>query len=282
MWYRTIDEWLTGGIPCALATITHTEGSSPRPAGAKMAVNGNGKITGSVGGGDVEHICREEALRAIKEQCCITLDFSLRGDQWQVTPEKSITGTCGGTVTVFIEPLLPPAEVVVFGGGHIGERLGKLCEVLYMPFRIFDNRPDFCSEERFPAARECICKPYESISESIHLSRSSYCVILTHGHTYDETCLEQLLKNGDIPYIGMIGSRNKIAVVIANIRSRGGVVDNRLYSPVGLRIADSRPEQIALGIMAQIIMLINRGTPEHMRIPWHEQPSQQPVPKEAS
>jgi xanthine dehydrogenase accessory factor len=271
MWLKTLNEWNAAGIPCAIVTIIRTEGSTPRGLGSKMIVNNEGKIAGSVGGGPVEHISREEAQKAIKRQQCISLDFSLKGDSWQVTPDKTIEGMCGGSVTVFIEPVLCEAQVVVFGGGHIGEKISKFCEILDMPFRVFDNRGEFSDAERFPTAIERVCKPYETLSESIHLTSSSYCVILTHGHKYDEVCLEQLLRNKNIPYIGMIGSQHKIQVVIDNIRSRGGVIDNRLYSPIGLKIANNLPGQIALGIMAQIILLINNGSPDHYRIKWHEQ-----------
>jgi xanthine dehydrogenase accessory factor len=271
MWLKSLNEWKAKGIPCAIVTIVKAEGSSPRGAGSKMVVNNVNEIAGSVGGGPVEHISHEEALKAIRDNRCISLDFSLAGDVWQVTPDRTVQGLCGGSVTVFIEPVLPEAEVVIFGGGHIGGKISEYCKILNMPFRVFDNREDFSSFERFPQATERICKPYESLSETIRLTCASYCVILTHGHKHDEICLEQILRNKEVPYIGMIGSRNKISVIINNIRSRGGRIDDRLYSPVGLKIANNLPEQIALAIMAQIILLINKGTPEHFRFPWHEE-----------
>lgn len=271
MWLKTLNEWKAAGMPCAIVTIIESEGSTPRGVGSKMVVNSEGRIAGSIGGGPVEHLSRQEAQKAIKKQRCISLTFSLKGDVWQVTPETTVQGLCGGSVKVFIEPVLPEAEVVIFGGGHIGEKISKYCEILEMPYRIFDNREEYASTERFPSALERVCKPYESLSEYIMLTRASYCVILTHGHKYDETVLEQLLAIKEVPYIGMIGSANKIQVTVDNIRSRGGIIDSRLYSPVGLNIANNLPAQIALGIMAQIILLTNNGKPDHYRIPWHEQ-----------
>jgi xanthine dehydrogenase accessory factor len=271
MWLKSLNEWKSKGIPCAIVTIVKAEGSTPRGAGSKMVVNDRGEIAGSVGGGPVEHLSREEALKAIKEKRCMSLDFSLAGDIWRVTPDKSIQSICGGSLTVFIEPVLPTEEIVIFGGGHIGEKISKYCEILNMPYRIFDNREAFSSAERFPSAAERVCKPYEPLAESIKLTCASYCVILTHGHAHDEICLEQILRNKDVPYIGMIGSAKKIQIIVEHIRSRGGSIDNRLYSPVGLKIANNLPEQIALGIVAQIVLLINKGSPEHFRVPWHEQ-----------
>jgi xanthine dehydrogenase accessory factor len=280
MWLKSLNDWKAKGIPCAIVTIVKADGSTPRGVGSKMVVNAANEIAGSVGGGPVEHISREEAVKAIKDNRCISLDFSLAGDVWHVTPDRSVQGLCGGSVSVFIEPVLPEAEVVVFGGGHIGEKISKYCEILTMPYRVFDNREDFSSAARFPSAIERVCKPYESLSETIKLTCASYCVILTHGHKHDEMCLDQILKIKEVPYIGMIGSANKVRVLVNNIRSRGGHVDERVYSPVGLKIANNLPEQIALGIMAQIILLINQGTPEHFRIPWHEEEAISPAGSE--
>jgi xanthine dehydrogenase accessory factor len=266
MWLNKINEWKNQGIPCAIVTIIKAEGSVPRGVGSKMVVNERDDIAGSIGGGPVEHISRKEALRCIRDNVCTSLDFSLNGDVWQVTADSSVRGLCGGALTVFIEPILPKPEVVIFGGGHVGEKLSKFCEILNLPYRIFDNRQAFASAERFPSAVERICKPYESLSESITLKRTSYCVILTHGHVHDQTCLEQIARNKGVPYIGMIGSKSKMRTIVDEIRSRGGTVDKRVYSPIGLKIGRGVPEEIALSIIAEIMLIINGGALEHMRV----------------
>lgn len=271
MWLNSLCEWTNKGIAYAIITIIKAEGSVPRGVGSKMVVNELGDIDGSVGGGVVEHVSREQAAKAIRENKCFTLDFSLKGDVWQVTEERTVQGMCGGSLTVFIEPFLPHSELVIFGGGHIGEKLGKFCETMNFPYRVYDDRQEYVTNERFPGAAERICKPYTELTQSIRLTKASYCVILTHGHENDEICLEQLLRNRDIPYIGMIGSPNKVKVIVDNIRSRGGIVDSRLYSPVGLRIGRNLPEQIALAIMAEVMLLMEGGALEHLRIRWWEQ-----------
>jgi xanthine dehydrogenase accessory factor len=265
MWLTKINEWKNQGLPCAIVTIVKAKGSVPRGVGSKMVVNARDEIIGSVGGGPVEHISRQEARKAISENRCISLDFSLNGEKWEVA-DKTIQGLCGGTVTVFIEPILSKPEVVIFGGGHIGEKLSRFCDILNLPYRIFDNREEFASADRFPRAVERTCKPYESLSDSIRLTRMSYCVILTHGHAHDQTCLEKILRNKDVPYVGMIGSKNKIRVIIDNVRSLGAVVDDRVYTPVGLKIGRNLPEEIALSIIAEIVLIINGGALEHMRM----------------
>jgi xanthine dehydrogenase accessory factor len=274
MWLKTLNEWKEKGIDCAIVTIVKSEGSTPRGVGSKMVVNAlTGEIAGSVGGGLVEYECMKLVEEAIQQKKPILKEFSLKGEI-DGGSDLPCGGICGGSVTVLIEPVLTGiSEVIIFGGGHIGEKISKYCEILNMPYRIFDNREEFSSAYRFPSAIERICKPYESLGETINLTCASYCVILTHGHEHDEICLDQLLKNRDVPYIGMIGSQKKVKIIVNNIRSRNGQIDDRVYSPIGLKIANNLPEQIALAIMAQIIMLINKGTPEHYRFPWHEEVS---------
>jgi xanthine dehydrogenase accessory factor len=271
MWLKSLYEWKNQGIPCAIVTVIKAEGAVPRGLGSKMVVTAGNDIAGSVGGGPVEHISRAEALKAIRDNRCLTLDFSLKGEEWQVTQDKTVQGLCGGTVTVFIEPVLPCKELVIFGGGHIGEKLGRFCDILNLPYRIYDNRPEYATVERFPCATERICQPYEELGQAITLTHISYCVILTHGHAYDEVCLEQILGNKDVPYIGMIGSPNKIKVTLDHIRSRGGVIDDRLYSPVGVRIGRNLPEEIAFSIMTEVMVLMSGGELEHFRVKWWEQ-----------
>ena len=271
MWLNSLYEWKNKGIACAIVTIIKAEGSVPRGVGSKMVVNELGDIDGSVGGGVVEHVSREQAAKAIRENKCLTLDFSLKGDVWQVTEDRKIQGLCGGSLSVFIEPFLPHSELVIFGGGHIGEKLGMFCEIMNFPYRVYDDRQEYVTQERFPGATERICKPYTELTRSIRLTKASYCIILTHGHEHDEVCLEQLLKNKDIPYIGMIGSAVKVKVIVDHIRSRGGIIDSRLYSPVGLRIGRNLPEQIALSIMAEVMLLMEGGALEHFRVRWWEQ-----------
>ena len=270
MWLKSISKWRAEGAPCALVTIIEAAGSTPRKSGSKMAVNQNGETAGSVGGGAVELHCIALAKEAIARETCITRRFVSKGEneEWKPSEEDNALGVCGGSLTVFIEPLILEPELVIFGGGHVGLNLGKLCEVLDIPYRVYDDREEFIDTRRFPGARELVCAPFTEIIPHITLSKKSYCIIMTYGHDHDEEVLEQLLKNGDIPYIGMIGSSRKAGVLIRNIRQRGGIIDNRIYCPIGLRIGRNLPPEIALSIMAEVLLIIRGGTLEHMRIDW--------------
>jgi xanthine dehydrogenase accessory factor len=270
MWLQKISEWHAAGIPCALVTIIESSGSTPRKTGSKMAVSNKGEIAGSVGGGGVEFSCISIAQEVIKKEICIKKRFVSKGDgdEWKADDADTALGVCGGSLTVFIEPVIVEPEIVIFGAGHIGEHIGKLCEVLAIPYKVYDDRIEFANTTRFPGAKEVVCAPFKEIEQNIALHGRSYCVILTYGHEHDEEVLEQLLKNKDLPYIGMIGSIGKCTTLIQNLKSRGTRIDDRLYAPIGLKIGKNLPPEIALSIIAEIVMIMKGGKLEHARRNW--------------
>ena len=268
MWLERLVAWQSQGISSAIVTVIAAQGFTPRKAGAKMVVNALGESAGSVGGGTAEQQCIALAKQAMAERRCITQRFvsQVEGGEW-VADEKNL-GACGGALTVFIEPVTPEPEVVIFGGGHIGQCLGRLCAAMDMPYRVYDDHQDILTPERFPGARALVCAPFDAIGTQIELNNLSYCVIMTYGHDHDETVLEQLARNQEVPYIGMVGSPNKARVLIENIRGRGGAIDKRLFCPVGLKIGRNQPQEIALSILAEITLVCRGGTLEHMRRDW--------------
>lgn len=265
MWIEQLHAWIGQGLPCALATVTETHGSVPRRAGAKLVLNQEGAQSGSVGGGTIEHRCLEEARKVLASGEPSTLRFVLDGADWRETLAADVQYE--DRLTVFLEAILPPLEVVAFGGGHISERLARLCEVVGLPFRVFDERPEFARQERFPGAREVICAPYEELARHLRLTTGSYCVVLTHGHAQDECVLEQLLRMPFLPYVGMVGSSRKIRGISGRIVSKGVPLASSLYTPAGLSLGGSLPGDIALSILAEIKLLANNGQPAHLRIP---------------
>lgn len=270
MWIETLNKWKNEKQACVLASVIKTEGSAPRGSGTHMVINARGASAGTLGGGPVEHIVVQHAKEIFRKREPETLRFSLKGDKWQVTEQYEIESLCGGYQEVLMEPILPSLEVVIFGGGHIAKYIAGLCAAMGEPYRIYDNRPEFASTERFPDAEECICAPYEEAAERLELSASSCCVILTHGHSFDQCVLGQLLPQQQIPYIGMIGSAHKIEVCLNNLIQEGITIDERLYSPIGLDIGNHAPNEIALSILAEIHLLFSGGSAEHGRKNWHE------------
>jgi len=264
MWLERLHAWIQQGIPCVLATVTEAEGSTPRQAGAKMAIKADGETAGSVGGGVIEHRCLE-AARNLREPA--TLHFVLAATDWQEGSAEETGAPCLGRVTVFLEPVLPPQEIVAFGGGHIAERLARLCDVLGLPFRVYDERPAFANRERFPKAREILCAPYAEVDAWARLSSASHCIVLTHGHAQDEQVLEQLLGLPFLPYIGMVGSSRKIQGIRERLALKGLAFGPQVFTPAGLALGGGLPGDIALAILAEIKLQMEGGSPTHLRKP---------------
>ena len=268
MWLEQLLDWVRRGVPCAMVTIVDTEGSTPLGPGAKMIVSDQKVIAGTIGGGPVEHHATDAAAKVIREGRCRTIRYVLDDDRWSAKADETVViGECGGSLLLLIEPIVPEKEIIIFGAGHVGEALAKLCDVMGQPYRVYDDRPEFASAERFKGAMERVVAPWDHVAEKISLFAHSYCVIMTYGHRHDGTVLAQLLENPVVPYIGMMGSLHKVEARFEALRAEGIDIDERVYSPIGLGIGQNNPGGIALSILSEIQLLMHGGTLRHLRIP---------------
>jgi xanthine dehydrogenase accessory factor len=235
----------------ALATVVGGEKGSPGKTGFRMLVYPDGKISGTVGGGLLEAKVREEALRCISEKKPRLLELALDDES-----ADSIGVLCGGKVKVFIEPIHSPSTMYVFGGGHIAVPLVQFAKALEFAVVVIDDRQDFASKERFPQADEVKVGEFANMTKSMNFSEGDCVVIITRGHAHDETVLKECLSKPRLPeYIGMIGSRDKIARTFSNLRNQGISQEllAKVKAPIGLNIGARTPAEIALSIIAEIV-----------------------------
>ena len=235
----------------ALATVVGGEKGSPGKTGFRMLVYPDGKISGTVGGGLLEAKVREEALRCISDKKTRLLELALDDES-----ADSIGVLCGGKVTVFVEPIQGPSTMYVFGGGHIAIPLVQFAKTLEFAVVVVDDRQDFASKERFPQADEVKVGEFANVTKSMDFSEGDCVVIITRGHAHDETVLKECLSKARLPgYIGMIGSREKIARTFANLREQGISQEllAKVRAPIGLDIGAKTPAEIALSIIAEIV-----------------------------
>lgn len=268
MWFSRLKHWNEEKIPCALCTIVKTSGSTPREPGTKMTVNENGEIAGTVGGGALEHDCIARALEVIRTGKPQLQEYNQSGEEWTSSADNlPKSAICGGKTTVFIEPVYPEKklEIVIYGAGHIGEKLAAFCRILGWSCRVFDDREEFLTEEKYPEA-DLIRGDFKDIRKSYCPGASSFCVIMTYGHQHDQDVLEQLLRIEEIPYIGMIGSRAKVVQSLRMMQEKSLEISDRVYSPVGLNIGTREPADIALAVAAEIRAVIQGCEISHMRI----------------
>jgi xanthine dehydrogenase accessory factor len=157
---------------------------------------------------------------------------------------------------VFIEPVHGPSTLYVFGGGHIAVPLVQFAKTLEFTVVIIDDRQDFANKERFPQTDDVKVGEFANVTKSIDFSEGDCVVIITRGHAHDETVLKECLSKARLAgYIGMIGSREKIARTFANLREQGISQEllAKVRAPIGLDIGARTPAEIAVSIIAEII-----------------------------
>ena len=248
--YAEIAELRAAGRPAALATVIATRGSTPGRAAMKMLIRADGSTLGTVGGGSMEEATRQIGLRVMQSERCETASFEL---SLEAVDDSELI--CGGTVEVFVEPLTIPT-CILFGAGHLGRAIAQVAAVAGFRVIVADDRDSHSNPERFPAAERCLALPFPELLADLtpELGPASYCVIVTRSHRLDEDCADACLKT-PARYVGMIGSKKKVATCHAELEKRGHSADQigRLQAPVGLPLGAETHGEIAVAVVAQLI-----------------------------
>lgn len=244
-----------------LCTVIRSEGSTPRHVGSKMLVYPDGRFLGSVGGGDLEHRVLDEAWIALVEGQPRLLHYNL------ADPSRGDPGVCGGQVEVFVEPLLPAPTVVVIGGGHVGKAVAHLAKWLGFHVAVSDDRPEYCTKEAIPDADAFYACPMQELPAQLKINARTFLVLTTRGSSVDVLGLPSLL---DTPaaYIGIIGSKRRWATTVKELEDQGISKQKlaRVHSPMGLELQAETPEEIAVSIMAEVLLTRDRGTGKRMSV----------------
>lgn len=247
--YRELVKTVDSNKKAVLMTIIDLKGSVPNEKGGKMLLLEDGKTVGTVGGGMPEVKALEAAIKIFetKKPEVITLDLA---------PGKEAGSLCGGSFSLYMEPVNFASRLLIFGGGHVGFELYKIGKMLDYNIIIADDRPEFSSRERFPEASGLINMNYEDSVKEVTYDSDTYIVIITKGHVHDYVVLKGLLESPSEPaYIGMIGSRNKVKNLFERLISEGISKEKaeKVYSPIGLDTGGESPQEIAVSIMAEIL-----------------------------
>lgn len=202
-------------------------------------------------------VCTERFLVAGKEAVASVspLGRSLPEDLLYAPPPVAPSLVERGAVRYFLDPLAPPINVYVFGGGHIGMHLVPLCRLLGFRTVVVDDRADIVSRERFPLADELVAvSTFDGSVARFPIGETSYVVIVTRGHGGDQSILRQALQRQP-GYIGMIGSRRKRGLIYEQLAGEGFTPDDlsRVHCPIGLPIGAETPEEIAVSIAAELV-----------------------------
>ena len=247
------------GEAVVLATIVRARGSVPRHTGSKMLVYEDGRIRGTIGGGEMESRVIAEAQAALQDTRPRLLPYSL------VDPTRGDPGVCGGEMEIYLEPYLPPATVFVIGAGHVGQAVADLAHWLGYRVAVHDDRAELANEETIPHAEVHLSGDIAQALIEQPITRNTFIILTTRNVMVDRQILPRLVDT-PAPYIGVIGSRKRWEHT-KKLLLEDGLTEEQLsqfHSPIGLELKAETPEEIAVSIMAEIIMIGRGGSGERM------------------
>src|SRR5215470_9636618 len=213
--YEEIVELRRQGRRGAVATIVNVRGSIPSFKTAKMLVRDDVSIVGTIGGGCVEAEVWQAAREVMESEKPRTLTFDLNQD-----PKYDTGLVCGGTLGIFVEPILPPAELYIFGAGHVATSLYRVARIAGFDVTVVDDREAYANRERFPEAQQVIVEDYDKAIARVQPNETSYIVIVTRGHRDDMRVLRWAVQT-PAKYVGMIGSRRKTITIFEELKKEG-------------------------------------------------------------
>jgi xanthine dehydrogenase accessory factor len=167
------------------------------------------------------------------------------------------------TVELYLEVRRPVQELIVVGAGHIAQPMAHIGALLGFRVTVLDDRPDFATRERFPDADRLVQADFSDPFADVRLHERTHILLVTRGHKYDYDCLVRALRADPPPaYIGMIGSRRRVRATYEKLVEEGFGRDliDRIHAPVGLDVGAETPEEIAIAVAAELVMLRRGGT----------------------
>ncbi|MTJ81476.1 MAG: xanthine dehydrogenase [Telmatospirillum sp.] len=252
--YEEIVRLRREGRKGALATIITTQGSIPSYSSAKMLVRDDGSIVGTIGGGCVEAEVITGARKVMEQEKPDVLEFSLNKN-----PGYDTGLICGGTLEVFVEPILSDPILYLFGAGHVGLNTCRVAALAGFKVAIVDDRSSFANADRFPDAWAVHADDWDRVMASLAPPDGAYIVIATRGHREDLRVLRWAIGT-NARYVGMIGSKRKIITLCKQLVTEGVPTSalEGLHAPVGLDIGATTPEEIAVAVVAELIAVRRR------------------------
>ena len=269
--YEEIVRLRQAGHRGAVATIVNVRGSIPSFKTAKMLVRDDGSIVGTIGGGCVEAEVWQAAREVMESEKPRTLTFDLNQD-----PKYDTGLVCGGTLEIFVEPILPPADLYIFGAGHVAASLYRVAHIAGFDVTVIDDRETYANRERFPEAHQVIAEDFDKAMAQVTPNESSYIVIVTRGHHDDMRMLRWAVQT-PARYIGMIGSKRKTITIFKELQQEGlpAHLFDRVNAPIGLDIGAITPEEIAVSITAELIASRRKVERDLPHMSWFHPPERE-------
>ncbi|UCE06532.1 MAG: XdhC family protein [bacterium] len=240
------------GKTFCIVTVVDSQGATPRKAGARGLIFPDGTLEGTVGGGNIEVEATNVAIEVLKSRKPLLKKFQL--DQLEVGGM-----ICGGSMTLFFEPVLPDRILTIFGGGHVGRAVARVAHEAGWRVRVIDEREGALDPKFFPDQAELITDSYLNYVNKSNFGAHDWIVIVTPKHKHDEQVLESVIHH-PAAYIGMMGSPKKIKEVMENLKRKdiSNEILKKAHAPIGLNIGTETPGEIAVSIVAEMMAVLYR------------------------
>src|SRR5216683_3538974 len=260
--YTEIQTCLKRGERIAVATVVKTIGAAPCGVGTKMLVRADGTTSGSFSGAKVDAQVAQDALQALREGHSNLIHTHLDADQ--------AVGSCGATLELFIEVLHPEPRLIIAGAGNVAQALTRLVAQLDFRIVVVDDRRDLADPQVFNDKVQLTFGDIPETIRALEPDEASWIVIVTRGHHLDKDALRAALET-NARYVGMIGSPNKVKHIFKDLLKEG-ISRERLeqvHAPIGLDLGAETPEEIALSIAAEMLMLRKKGSGVSLKMMHH-------------
>ncbi len=251
---KEIDDAYSGKSPVALATLISNPGENLLPLGSgtetgrKLFIREDGSTTGSLGSQAIDN------------------DAISRSRQLMVHGANEYVVTENGT-EYFIEGYTSPPKLILVGGGHVSKAISSLADKLGFHVYVTDDRIEFANKERFPESKQTIAMEPEDALKQINITKNSFIVVATRGHRYDSDALASAAKTA-ASYVGLLGSKRKIILIYEDLVKMGIPKDRitELRAPIGIEINARTPDEIAISILAEMLMFRLGGSGKNMKL----------------
>ncbi len=234
-----------------LCIVVQARGSTPRKEGAKLLVTEDGEFVGTVGGGNLEYQVIEQARELLKGGGPQLISFNLKND---------LQMACGGQVSVYMEPILPQYQLIIFGGGHVGQALARFAREFDFDIVVVDPRKEVLNSWKLKENVKFVQDGYLKAIENLKLDTRTFVCSMTYGHEYDLQIAARCLKE-DLAYLGVLASRNKARKFAKALVEEYGYTEDRVAEidmPMGLEMECETPDEIAISILGKLIDVKNK------------------------
>ena len=248
-----LDRCLAARTSGVLASVFRVDGEVKTEIGTHLMLGANNELEETIRHPVVTSALAETARSVLSRRVSLTEEFKFTD----------------GVVEAFLELVRPPVHLVIVGGGLDSLPVARIADELGWKLTIVDHRPAYADKSRFPATAQVLLARPEELGKAIPCDDQTAVLIMTHNFEHDIALVRHFLAQGAIPYIGLLGPKQRRDLLLRRLHDDGTSVSatqlSRLYNPVGLDIGSDDPAEIALSAIAEIQAVLAHRDGRSMR-----------------